>query len=328
MPVTSTAPRLPTLTFRAMGCEMVTVLSAPLNAQSEALLAQVPLWFAHWERIFSRFRTDSELSRVNARSGELVTVSTAFLTVMQQALAVADQTDGLLTPLVGQAVVDVGYDRDFDELRGQLNGCSSHTGTVVGNGRIVDWRTVICDVQAMRIQIPQGSRLDLGGFVKGWCADEVVRRLKPFAPVLMDAGGDVAISGPMADGQAWPVAIAKPFDESQPDEDLALIAVPRGGVATSGRDYRRWLHNGQVQHHIIDPRTAQAAQTDVVSVSVWASNAWQAEMWAKRLLIVGSEQARVQMANTDAIGVCLVLETGEVVMNQTFDRCLLAPLNV
>ena len=83
-----------------------------------------------------------------------------------------------------------------------------------------------------------------------------------------------------------------------------------------------------MQHHIIDPRTVQAAQTDVVSVSVWASNAWQAEMWAKRLLIVGSEQARVQMANTDAIGVCLVLENGGIVMNQTFERCLLAPLNV
>ncbi len=322
---------LPMLSFRAMGCEMVAVLSAPFNAQSEALLAQVPLWFAHWERIFSRFRTDSELSRVNTHSGELVTVSAEFLTVVQQALAVAEQTGGLLTPLVGQAVVDTGYDRDFAELRAQLNGCGSHTGAAVGNGTIADWRAVICDVQAMRIQIPQDSRLDLGGFVKGWCADEVVRRLGKFAPALMDAGGDIAVSGPMADGHAWPVAIAKPFDESQPDDDLALIAVRHGGVATSGRDYRRWLRNGKVQHHIIDPRTAQAAQTDVVSVSVWASSAWQAEMWAKRLLILGSEQALVQMKNTDAlgmIGACLVLENGEVVMNQTFERCLLAPLSI
>ena len=54
-------------------------------------------------------------------------------------------------------------------------------------------------------------------------------------------------------------------------------------------------------------------------------------MWAKRLLILGSEQALVQMKNTDAlgmIGACLVLENGEVVMNQTFERCLLAPLSI
>jgi thiamine biosynthesis lipoprotein len=61
-----------------------------------------------------------------------------------------------------------------------------------------------------------------------------------------------------------------------------------GGIATSGRDYRRWYKNGVWQHHIIDPRTNRPAQTDVLSATVVASFASLAEMAAKTVLIMGS----------------------------------------
>lgn len=311
--------RLPRRQFHAMGCDMSVVLSAPVGAQSDALLAQVPTWFAQWERMFSRFRTDSELSRVNARAGEAVAVSAEFLAMVQRALEMAERTQGLITPLVGQAVIDLGYDRDFAELPsaqsmptyGRLNDAR------FGSCSLGDYQSVQCDHERLLLTIRAGSRLDLGGFVKGWCADEVVRRLGAFAPVLMDAGGDIAVSGRMMDGYAWPVAIARPFSAA---EDLAVLAVEKGGVATSGRDYRRWLWHGQLQHHIIDPRTVQSAQTDVLSASVLAESAFQAESLAKLLLILGSEQAQLRWQNWSDIGVCLVLDHGETVVNEVFEH--------
>ena len=311
---------LPRQTFRAMGCTMTVLLSAPVGAQSDALLAQVPMWFAAWEQKFSRFRADSELSRVNAQARKWVTVSAEFLSVVQRAWAMAERTQGLITPLVGQAVMDLGYDRDFSEICTMphstsahiLDGCTAIPTSVITDDQPVQW-----DQDGSRIRIPTGCRLDLGGFVKGWCADEVVRRLQPFAPVLMDAGGDIAVSGLMVNGYAWPVAIARPFSDI---EDLAVLGLSRGGVATSGRDYRRWWHNGHMQHHIVDPRTAQSAQTDVLSVSVLAESAFLAESVAKYLLILGSEQARQWWQGRADVGVCLVLQDGATLMNDVFER--------
>ena len=186
---------------------------------------------------------------------------------------------------------------------------------------MADFRQIQCDHERLQLCIPAGSRLDLGGFVKGWCADETVRRLGRFAPALMDAGGDIAVSAAMSGAlnhaQAWPIAIARPWPET---EDLALIGVMRGGVATSGRDYRRWVRDGQVQHHIIDPRTAQAAQTDIVSVSVSAASAFEAEVAAKHLLILGSESAQAWMQNQSDMGVCMVLVHGQTLMNDVFEQ--------
>ena len=137
----------------------------------------------------------------------------------------------------------------------------------------------------------------------------------------MDAGGDIAVSAAMTDAlnntQAWPIAIARPWPET---EDLALIGVTRGGVATSGRDYRCWIRDGQVQHHIVDPRTAQAAQTDIVSVSVSAASAFEAEVVAKHLLILGSELAQTWAQRQADVGVCMVLEHGQTRMNAVFEQ--------
>ena len=315
---------LPLRSFRAMGCDMNAALSMPLGAQADALLAQVPAWFAQWERMFSRFRADSELSRVNAQAGQAVTVSAEFLTVVQKAVNVAEQTQGLLTPLIGQAVLAMGYDRDFAQLHShELTQSSKHPATYQGTPvhAVADFRHIHCDHARLQIRIPADSRLDLGGFVKGWCADETVRRLGKFAPALMDAGGDIAVSAAMIDAldkaQAWPIAIARPWPET---EDLALIGVTRGGVATSGRDYRCWIRDGQVQHHIVDPRTAQAAQTDIISVSVSAASAFEAEVVAKHLLILGSQSSQMWAQRQADVGVCMVLESGQTWMNAVFEQ--------
>ena len=98
--------------------------------------------------------------------------------------------------------------------------------------------------------------------------------------MLVDAGGDIAISGPMTNGNPWPVGIANPFI---PEQDVDLVMLTRGGIATSGRDYRCWQVNGNWQHHIIDPRLNAPAQTDVFSLSVIAENVIASETAAKQV---------------------------------------------
>jgi thiamine biosynthesis lipoprotein len=88
----------------------------------------------------------------------------------------------------------------------------------------VEW-----DERQTSIRLPVGSGLDLGGVAKGWAAHTAMRKLQAYGPALVEAGGDIAISGQRADGEAWEIGVANPF---APDENLIVLQVGRCGIAT------------------------------------------------------------------------------------------------
>lgn len=294
--------------FRAMGCQMLAVL----DTATPTLLQQVPAWFEAWENVFSRFRNDSELSRLNTHAGAFFSVSEPLWQVIQQALSAAQISGGLVTPTVLDALIEAGYACSFEQLPAQQV-LSSKTA------RVLNWQDIECNEHQRSVRLPRGTRLDLSGFAKGWCADQAVRRLSVHAPALMDAGGDIAVSGAMADGGGWCVAIADPF---APDLDLHQITLHSGGVATSGRDYRQWQVGERVHHHIIDPRTAQPAHTDVMSATVIAASASAAEMAAKVLLILGAQAGMAWLDAREDFAACVVTELRECLMSASFDQYL------
>ncbi len=149
-------------------------------------------------------------------------------------------------------------------------------------------------VSGRRIELGAGASLDFGGIAKGYAADRCVAGLAELGPALVNAGGDLAVSGPRADGP-WPVAV------DLPGESLT-VAIERGGLATSGRDRRRWIRDGEERHHLIDPRTLQPAQGGPVSVTVTAPTATEAEIAAKSLFLAGPNAEReARLAGTAAV---------------------------
>ena len=296
------------LEFRAMGCHMLAALDSDDERAVQAI-AEVPTWFEEWEDRLSRFRPASELNQLNRAPERAVRVSDVLWQVLQRSLDAAQVSQGLVTPAVLDALQAAGYDTSFDMLNldDEAPAEPAHIG---------DWRAIECDAQTQTIRLPRGMRLDFGGVAKGWAADEAVRRLSAYAPALVDAGGDIAISGPMSDGGRWPVAIADPMN---PDSDLALLKLSADAVATSGRDYRPWQRNGKMQHHIIDPRTGQPAQTDVLSATVVAPSASDAEVAAKVALILGSRDGLQWIEEHFELAGLLVLEDGRIVRSRQMD---------
>jgi thiamine biosynthesis lipoprotein len=181
------------------------------------------------------------------------------------------------------------------------------------------WRTIRLEPAGRRVYLPSGVHVDLGGIAKGWAAEQASRRLSKHGPALVDAGGDIVVSGPMADGHAWPIDIADPLE---PDHAIAQLNVDHGAVATSGRDYRRWQRDGRWQHHILDPRTAQPARTDVLTATVVAGTAWEAEAAAKTVRILGSHAGWAWLEARPALGGLLVLEGRRVVQSSGMQRYL------
>ncbi len=145
------------------------------------------------------------------------------------------------------------------------------------------------DEDSERIFLPAGMEIDLGGIAKGWIAEQAAKILSQFAPACaVNAGGDMYLCGLPANQVGWEVSLEDP---SNPEQDLALLRVGPGAVATSSITKRNWLLDGRLKHHLIDPRRGEPADTEWLSVTVIAPQAAAAEVFAKVLLIGGSDLA-------------------------------------
>lgn len=294
-----------------MNCQMLAVLDRE-DAPVAEWLTEVPLWFADWEQRLSRFRMDSELSQLNHSRGQAVPVSSVLWEVVQTALRAADYSEGLVTPTLLRAMEAAGYDRSFSPLyaAGQPSGAPIHLKTKTPIA-VRDWRTLECIAHPHSIRLPLGVQLDLGGIAKGWAAERAVQQLSLHGPALIDAGGDIAVSGPQADGTAWPIGVTDPEGKT-----VEMLMLSEGGVATSGRDYRRWQQGDLCQHHILDPRTGQPAQTDVLTVTVIAPTTCEAEMVAKVVLILGSRDGLRWLEAHPSFAGLLILEDGRILRSR------------
>jgi len=300
-----------TLAFRAMGCHMLAALDSD-SLQADRRLSSVPVWFENWEQSLSRFRPDSELNELNHHGGEPWEVSPTLWSVFQAAQQAQERSQGLVTPCVLGALVQAGYDRSFTELvpaaeRGK------HIYKPVPAGSILD------DETAHTICLPPGVGLDFGGVAKGWAAQQAVRKLHAYGPALVNAGGDIAVSGRQLDGSPWVIGIADPF---QPEANLATLLLSGGGVATSGIDYRRWQQGGVWRHHIIDPRTGSPAETDLFSVTVVGSSVMEAETAAKVALILGSRDGLAWLEDQPGLEGMLINQDEQQMMSAGFENYL------
>lgn len=305
--------------FRAMGCQMAAFLDNPGLAAARAL-DQTPADFEEWEQAISRFRPDSDLNELNASAGTFHPVSPILWDVIQSALSAARWTGGLVNPCILSALEHAGYDRSFDLVRTELPVPENRLSSETKERSAVSpdaWRDIALDENRRAVRLPEGVRLDLGGVGKGWAALQAARRLNAFGPALVDAGGDIAVSSSRADGSPWPVAIADPLEMQ---EALGILALRECGVATSGIDYRRWLRNGFWKHHIIDPRSGEPAQTDLLSVTIIAPEALQAEAAAKAVLILGSRDGMTWLENQAEVCGLLAFQDGRVIYSRGFEN--------
>ncbi len=256
-----------------MGTEIAVL--APLEHIGPAEKA-VRALFGEWESVLSRFRPESELSRLNARAGRSTAVSSLLYNVVASALAGARATRGAFDPTLLPDLVRLGYDRTFPDLPADAS--LTRRLPFVGG----QWHEIRLDPERRSMLLPAGAALDVGGIAKGMAVDAALDRLERelgIGTALVDAGGDLAVRGLPPGQRAWQVAI----------EGTTLpVALRHGALATSGSSRRRWLQDGIERHHLIDPGTGEPAASGLSSVTVAAATCRQAEVAATAVFVLGA----------------------------------------
>lgn len=261
--------------FPALGSDAVVGVTradalGTARAEVEGVVDQI-------DRACSRFREDSELSAVNAAQGRPVQVSPLMLDAVEVALRAARLTGGDVDPTVGQALVALGYDTDFAQLRPR----APSFATVPG------WTTIKVDRATSTVSLSRGVMLDLGSTAKALAADLAAAAAAQAtgAGVLVSLGGDISVAGPAPAG-GWRVRVTDDHraEETAPGQ---TISISSGGLATSSTTTRRWMTEAGPAHHLIDPATGQPANGPWRTVSVAAASCLDANIASTAAVIRG-----------------------------------------
>lgn len=223
----------------------------------------------------SRFRPDSEICALAAAAGARTPVSPVLADLIGAALTAARLTDGDVDPTVGRALVDLGYDRDIDDI-------DPAAPRVASIAIRADWSMI--DFDGSSVRLPDGVLLDLGATAKAVAADRCAHRVyaETGSGVLVNLGGDLTTAGPTPDG-GWQVLV----QDTDDDRPCSVTLGGGTGLATSSTRRRQWRHNGDLVHHIIDPRTGRSAEPVWRSVSVAASDCLTANALSTAAIIRG-----------------------------------------
>jgi thiamine biosynthesis lipoprotein len=247
---------------------------------------------ARVDRLFSRWRPESDVSRLGAHaSTEPFPVSPETVAVLELARQVSELTGGAFDVTVAPLVEAWGFgpgDRP--------PGVPGADALAALRARVGYRQLTVDPVRRTVAKARPDVGCDVAALAGGWASDRIAAAIAALGhpDVLVDVGGEVTARGRRPDGGPWRVAIEWP--DGARDRTL-VIALEDATVATSG-DYRNaWTDGeGRRRSHIIDPRTGEPIAHGLASASVVDRDGARADALATALLVLGPDEGRALAA--------------------------------
>ena len=268
------------------------------------------------EQLLSTWRSDSELSQVNAEAGRRpVKVSRETFEVVGRSLEMARLTHGGFNIALGPAIEawsvterqQILDDHTLEQLK-----------------LLVDWTNIQLDQKAQTIYLPRkGMRLDVGGVGKGYAADRAVEVMKRagIKGGVVALSGDIKAFGMFPERTGFPVGIRHPRDEGAL---IGMIDLQDEAISTAG-DYERFFERDGIRyHHILDPHTLQPAR-GCQSVTVIAKEGVMADGLDTGIFVLGPKNGMALVEQLPDVEAIIVDANGTLLVSSGLRARLRAP---
>ena len=278
------------------------------EAKAQALRAKVQAQLDADDRLLSTWKNDSALMRFNhAADTRPWPVSEAMADIVTLSLRIGAKTDGAMDITVGPLVNLWGFGPDKQPVATPdaqaIAAAKARTGlqhlqVINQSGR-----------QFLQKDIPD-LFVDLSTVGEGYAADHLARLMEQegISRYLVSVGGALVSRGMNGEGKPWRVAIQKPTDRENGVQ--AIVDINGHGISTSG-SYRNYYElDGKRISHVIDPQTGQPITHKLVSVTVIAPTALEADGWDTGLMVLGPEKAQ-QVVREQGLAVYMIVKEGE-----------------
>ncbi|WP_434629762.1 FAD:protein FMN transferase [Pseudomonas sp. Z1-29] len=279
-----------------------------VQAEVEKILAEV-------DRLFSTYRSDSEIERFNALpGGSCLTMPGPVFELVRVGEQLSSQSHGAFDLTVEPLLNLWGFGPQSRREAVPSAEALALARRQVGHGYLRIEGDRLCKDAAVEV--------DFNSIAAGYAVDRIAAKLQALGidSYLAEATGELKAVGHKPDGSAWRIALEEPRNDRQMAE--RVIEVNGYGVSTSG-DYRKYFEQGGKRYsHTFDARTGAPVLHNLASVTVIHPSAMLADGLSTLLLILGPEEGW-DYAQEHGIGVFFVLRDGErfvVRTNDAFER--------
>ncbi len=231
--------------FDAIGTHwMIDILDSEVKDQA-GLRKKVEEEIENFSKIFSRFDPESEIYYASKNPSE-ITLPQKYLKLLKVYKRLYDLTDGLFTPLVGNLLIDAGYDENYSLKPKKIN-------------QVLEWEEVI-NLKDNVLEIKKKWMLDFGAGGKGFIVDIIGDLLnnQQIKSYCIDASGDILYK--TEKGAEIKVGLENPSNTKQV---LGIANLKNGSICASCGNRRKW----DKYHHIFNPKSLKSV--DEV-LAVWA----------------------------------------------------------
>ncbi|WP_052584508.1 FAD:protein FMN transferase, partial [Azospirillum baldaniorum] len=277
-------------------------LAHPDPAEADRLIALCLEEVARLERVFSLYRTDSALARLN-RDGVLDAPPADLVRLLSEAAAVSRRTDGAFDPTV-QPLWQL-YAGHF--ARPGADPAGPPEAVLRAARELVDYRKL--RVEPGRVAFAgRGMAVTLNGIAQGYVTDRVSERLRAegMTDVLVDLG-EIRALGHHPSGRPWSVGLADPLVDGR---NAGTLEIADRAVATSGGYGTPFDPAGRFTH-LFDPATGGCAR-EWLAVTVLAPDATTADALSTALSVAPEARAAVLLDRFPGTAARLTRRDGSV----------------
>lgn len=293
---------------KTMGTSWKVSLTSDAKGDPSDLQEEIQQLLDQDDRELSTWKNDSVLSRFNQYSGgSPQAVSENMADIVTMALRIGRKTQGVMDITAGPLVNLWGFGPDKQPIRIPSQKDIDAAKAIIGLDHLRVIQT--SDSQYLKKSIPE-LYVDLSTLGEGFATDHLARFLeeKGIQNYLVSVGGAVLARGHNPSGKPWRIAIQKPTDE---ERAVQAVVEPQGhGISTSGSYLNYYELNGERFSHIIDPRTGKPITHKLVSATVIAPTAMEADGWDTGLMVLGIERAK-ELALREKLAVYLITKEGD-----------------
>lgn len=299
-----------------LGASFRIVLYAPDQATADQAAEAAYTRVDALNAILSDYDPNSEISRLSlsTRDGPTpvpVKASTELFHVLAVSQRVAEQTGGAFDVTIGPFVRLWRRSRDLGAL--------PRPARLEEARRSVGYKLVKLDAEKETVQLLAADmRLDVAGIAVGYIVDEALRAATQAGvpSALIDAGGDLGMTGPPPDAGGWRVAIQSL--EAPQETTGEYVELSHASISTSGDTYRFVEIDGKRYSHILDPKTGLGL-TNRIGVTAIARDGITADWLDTAVAVLGREAGSklVEATPGAAARVTTIDDRGGITVSET-----------
>lgn len=279
----------------------IIIVTGSSAKKSKNILNEIWRQIFTFEKQFSRFIPESELSRFNKNSGTKQFITDDFKKLLKASKKISIESKGIYNPFILPALQKAGYTKSF------VDGTESDVYDDYSKRTVVNIDRL--EIEDDWARIPYGTAIDIGGCGKGYLADCLADLLDGLVDgYSISLGGDIVTAGHDENNKNWIITIQNSSEEET--SILGEITMPkeRFSISSSGIFIKKGIKANKEWHHIINPETLLPAETDIMLSTVCHEKALYSDVLASCSIILGSTKSFAYLKSFKVDNACLQLK--------------------